>query len=446
MNSGSYLLDRILSRKANLAVIGLGHVGLPTALIFARAGFDVTGIDSDLRNVEALKKGKCDLREAGLQEILTACLRSGTFHVTNELNTARSDFAIVCVPTPVVNGVPDLENFRTAFGTVKAGAHQNTMVLVESTVPPSTTHKFATIELQSLNYRIDEEIFLAYCPERLTPGRALEELVNNTRIIGGVGPRSSEIAANLYKTICKNVVVTDSLTAEISKLAENTFRDLNIAYANLLALISEHFGADANEVIKLANTHPRVRIHTPGLGAGGPCLPKDPYILIYGFPEELAQLVKLGRNLNQYMVGHAISVVTRALACNGVDIRNARVAVLGVSYKPETEDVTNASAEPLIKGLVRRGASVVTYDPCTRETFGAERASSQEEALKEADCVIIVTAHATFKSIDPSKLRQLTTRGCVVFDGPRVLDPIRAESYGLTYRGTGYGRRGQMLV
>lgn len=441
MGVESVILDKIRRKNASLAILGLGHVGLPTALIFADAGFKVSGVDIDERKVESLRQGVSNIAEPGLEEILKTCLKSGTFSVnSNAFEAIRaSDIVSICVPTPIKNSIPDLTAFKAAFDAVKRGAHSNMVVLTESTLPPSTTITFAAPQLESVGYRIDHDIFLAYCPERIAPTQALNEFQDNTRIVGGTGPRSCKIAQELYKTVCKDVMVTDALTAEITKVAENTFRDLNIAYANLLALISERLGADVIEVIRLANTHPRVSILKPGLGVGGPCLPKDPYILIHGVPLELAQFVRDGRKLNDCMTKHAVNALTQTRICKGAGIRDAKVAVLGVAYKSNAEDVTNSPAEPLIEELLRNGASVSVYDPYTHVTFGAERAPSMEDAIRDADCIVIVTGHTYFKSIDSCLEKHLAKPDCVIFDGPRQLDPKTIKSLGLTYLGTGYG-------
>jgi len=441
MSVESSLIEKIRTRKANLAFLGLGHVGLPTALAFASAGFKVTGIDTNSKKVSDLSQGKSDMHEPGLEEKLATCLKSGTFRATCSSfdPISQSDFVSICVPTPVENVKPNMRNFQAAFDAVRMGAHKGMMMLIESTVPPSTTSGNVAPMLRSLGYEIDEDILLAYCPERLAPSRALEEFASNTRIIGGIGPKSRRVAAELYRTVCRSVEVTDTLAAELSKLAENTFRDLNIAYANLLALIAERLGSDVNEVIRLANTHPRVSIHKPGLGVGGPCLPKDPYILIQGTPEDLSEMVKLARRLNDEMTTHTINLLAQTLADRGLSFKGAKVAVLGVAYKPDTEDTTNSPAKRLIQELLRRGASVSAYDPFCVETFGAERASSIQEALKDRDCIVIVTAHTNSKLVD--LLAQYARPGCVIFDGPRVLDPEKVKRVGLTYLGTGYGNR-----
>lgn len=440
MSEYSTLLEKIGRKKGNLAVIGLGHIGLPTALIFARTGFSVAGIEVDPRKLEALNEGRCYIQEPELQELLTECLRDGTFNpASNPADSIRaSDFVIICVPSPAENGVPNLSSFVNALDLVKASAHNGLLVLLESTLPPGATSQFTASHLQSLGYSIDEDIFVAYCPERLSPGTALRDFVHNPRIVGGIGPNSSKLASQLFRAVCKNVVITDALTAELAKVAENTFRDLNIAYANLLALIAENLGGDVDEVIRLANTHPRVAIHKPGLGVGGPCLPKDPYLLIQGAPQCVGQLIKISRRLNDEMPRHAFDLVSQVLGERRITINNAKIAVLGVAYKPDTGDVTSSPAGRIIQRFLEAGAKVCAYDPYASEAFGAEKIDSIDEVLTGADCVIIATAHSSFKSLDPSLIGQLAKPHCVIFDGPRVLDRLKVEKLGLNYLATGY--------
>jgi len=434
------IIEKIRQRKARLAILGMGHVGLPTALIFASVGFHVSGIDVDNSKVETLRRGSAYIAEPGLEEILRTCLENGTFkpttHATEAIHT--SDIVTICVPTPVENSIPNLTQFEDALKTISQNAHENLVVLIESTLPPSTTFTFAVPRLESLGYKIDESIFLAYCPERITPTQALKEFGSNTRIIGGTGPKSCRIAEAFYKTVCDDVRVADALTAEITKVAENTFRDLNIAFANLIALISERFGADAAEVISLANTHPRVSIHRPGIGVGGPCLPKDPYILIHGTPADLTQLVTNGRKLNEFMPRHAVDTLMQTATARSV--KGRKVAILGVTYKADSEDATNSPAKFVIQELLDCGASVSVYDPHTSTTFGGKRALSLEEAVADADFIMVLTDHKEFKAIDSCLEKGTPKYGCVLFDGPRILNPARVKSSGMTYLGTGYGR------
>jgi len=242
---------------------------------------------------------------------------------------------------------------------------------------------------------------LAHAPERIAPGNSIRELLNLPRLVGGVGPKSTRVALELYRKVNPNVIPCDSLTAEISKLAENTFRDLNIAFANLLAMICEHIGADAKRVIELANTHPRVSILKPGPSVGGPCLTKDPYMLlrcgkrVFGI-----KLIKMAREINDYMPIHTVALIEHALKKIDIPISKAKIAILGVAYKGGVNDARSSPSEKIISELVSKGATVITYAPYTKETFGARRANSIKEAVKGVDAITIVTDHPEFTSLD----------------------------------------------
>lgn len=428
---------KIQRKTALLTIIGLGHIGLPTALSFAREGFHVTGVDIDERKITSLRQSQCPAEEPGMRKLLRESLENGTFKVTVDglESIWSSDFVSICVPTPV-DKVPNLRYFWAALRSVEKGLHNGMTVLIQSTVPPLTTSAVAS-RLARHGFTIDDDIFLAYCPERLAPTQALTEFANNTRIVGGIGPRSTEVAADLFKAICRDVRTTNAVTAELSKLAENTFRDLNIAYANLLALIAERSGADVREVIGLANTHPRVRIHQPGIGVGGPCLPKDPILLINDSPKEIGELIRLERKINDGMPKHVIKLVTQTLASNGKAISRAKVAILGVTYKADAEDLTNTPTKIIIEELWKKGASVTVYDPHSSEAFQGERASSIQEAVKDSDAVIITVPHKEFRRIDPTNLRKLTKEKCIIFDGPRILSPSEISCHGLIYLSIG---------
>jgi UDP-N-acetyl-D-mannosaminuronic acid dehydrogenase len=322
---------------------------------------------------------------------------------------------------------------------VRSYSHPGLVILIESTVPPLTTSRLVLPQLKELWLEIEQNVFVAYCPERLSPTHALEEFVQNPHVVGGIGPISTEVAAALMKTVCKEVLQTDALTAELAKVAENTFRDVNIAYANLLALITEHFGGDVSKVIELANTHPRVKILKPGAGVGGPCITKDPYLLTYNVPEELTELIRICRRLNDEMPNRLTNRVRRLLQEKAVSLSSAKVAVLGVAYKADTEDTSGTPARLIIEGLLRLGARVYVYDPFSSQTYGAVRALSLEESLRNADAVMVVTPHSSFKLIDLEVVRSLTKPHCIMFDGARIFDPSDAVRAGLVYSGTGYG-------
>jgi UDP-N-acetyl-D-mannosaminuronic acid dehydrogenase len=309
-------------------------------------------------------------------------------------------------------------------------------------VPPGTILKILkpTLETQS-GLEAESEFYFAYAPERIAPGKALKEFVENSRLIGGIGTDSTKITAELFKTVCKNVNETDVATAEVAKLAENTFRDVNIAYANQLAIICEQLGVDVMKVIGLANTHPRVNIHMPGPGVGGPCLPKDPYFLLDSLAETNLDLITMARLVNENMPKHLLKLVAEALRIVGKHIKDSRIAVLGVAYKGDVDDSRFSPSEPLVSELLRQGAVVVVYDPICNETFGGEKANSLDEAVKNVDCIVLMTDHLVFRKLDLHEIRASVNDNPVIVDGRRILADCEATNNGFFYYGVGLGKK-----
>jgi len=423
-------------------VVGLGYVGLPAAVVFASRGFSVVGVDVDVRKVEAVNSGRCYLREPGLDGLLRDAVSRGFLRATTNAVRAvkESDAVVIAVPTPVRGGVADLSYLKQALLAVRKGLHRGLLVVIESTIPPGTTVGFAKPLLEESGLRVEEDFYLAHVPERIAPGRAIHELLYEPRVVGGVGPRSTEKALELYGRVNSKLYPTDATTAEFVKLAENTYRDLNIAFANLLALMAEKLGIDVYEAIRLANTHPRVNIHMPGAGVGGPCLTKDPYMLASLYREFWGtQLIELARKINEYMPRHTVEIVERALGDVGLGVRDAKIAVLGAAYKGGVDDTRESPAKYIVRELLEKDARVVVYDPYTNESFGAERANSLEEAVRDADVVVIVTDHPEFRSLGLESIAKLVKHRIVV-DGRRVVEPHQAARYGFKYYGIGYGR------
>jgi UDP-N-acetyl-D-mannosaminuronic acid dehydrogenase len=410
--------------------------------VLAGRGLYVIGVDNDVTKVDAINDGRCYIREPGLGLMIRDAVSKGLLRATTDTVRAvkSSDAAIIAVPTPIKSGVIDFSYLKSALESVREGLHRGLLVVIESTVPPGTTVGFAKPLLEGSGLRVEEDFFLAHVPERIAPGRAVEELLSAPRVVGGVGPRSTEKAVELYSRVNPRLLPTDATTAEFVKLIENAYRDLNIAFANLLALIAERIGVDVYEAIRLANTHPRVNVHLPGAGVGGPCLTKDPYMLaslardFWG-----SELILLARRLNDYMPLHVVELVERALGEEGVQLRGARVAVLGAAYKGGVDDTRESPSRRVVQELLGRGASVVVFDPYTGEAFGAERASSLEDAVRGADAVVIVTDHPEFRNLDLERLGELVRRRVIV-DGRRVVEPHRAAERGFKYYGVGFGR------
>jgi len=425
-----------------ITVIGLGYVGLPTAVVFASKGYTVIGVDVDVRKVEAVNSGRCYLREPGLDVLLREAVSKAFLRATTDAVGAvrESDAVIIAVLIPVREGATDLSYLREALLAVREGLHRGLLVIIESTIPPGTTVNFVKPLLEESGLRVEEDFYLAHVPERIAPGKAIYELLHEPRVVGGVGPKSTEKALELYSRVNSKLYPTDATTAEFVKLVENTYRDLNIAFANLLALMAEKLGIDVYEAIRLANTHPRVNIHMPGAGVGGPCLTKDPYMLASLYREFWGtRLIELARKINEYMPKHTVEIVERALGDAGLSAKDAKIAVLGAAYKGGVDDTRESPAKYIVRELLEKGARVVVYDPYTSESFGAERAESLEDAVRDADVVVIVTDHPEFKALDLEGIAKLV-RHRVVVDGRRVIEPHQAIKYGFKYYGIGYGR------
>jgi UDP-N-acetyl-D-mannosaminuronic acid dehydrogenase len=426
----------------NIAVIGLGYVGLPTAVIFAQRGYRVIGVDIDAKKVEALNAGRSYVREPYLNEMLRDSVVRGLLSATTDAVAAvrQSDAVIIAVPTPVKNGVADLTYLREALDAVRKGIHRDLLIVIESTIPPGTTVGIAKPMLEETGMKVGQDIYLAHVPERIAPGKAVEELLNAPRVVGGADPRSTEKAIQLYSKVNPHLQPTDATTAEFVKLAENTYRDLNIAFANLLALMAERLGIDVYEAIRLANTHPRVNIHMPGAGVGGPCLTKDPYMLASTAPDFWGtELIRIARRINDYMPTHTANIVEKALADAGLSVRGAKIAVLGAAYKGGVDDTRESPAKHVVQKLLEKGVEVAVYDPYTPETFGARPAKTLEEAAQDADALVIVTDHPEFKKLDLVTLAALM-RHRIIIDGRRAVEPHAATAHGFTYYGVGYGK------
>jgi len=442
------LVEMIRTRQARIAVIGLGHIGLPSASLFADAGFQVTGADLKREIVETVSSGKSHIVELRLEELVGKVVRQGRLKVTTNTRQAakEADIVMLCIQTPITKGKkPSLTYLWKACEAVADGLLKGKLVVVQSTVPPGTTKNLVVKILEEgSGLKCGEDFWLAYCPERIAPGKAIQEFIENVRIVGGYDSESVEIAVELFKTVTKGeILTTDCTSAEVAKLAENTFRDVNIAFANELALICEQIGLDVMEVIKLANTHPRVNIHRPGCGVGGPCLPKDPYLLLQSVKEKgfKSKVIKPSRELNDYMSRRVVELVVEGLTKAGKDVSNSKVAVLGIAYKGEMNETRNSPVERMVQGLMSFGVDVMVYDPYCKESFGAERAKDVNEAVRESDCIVMATDHKLFRELDLGRIKVLMNENPVLVDGRRFVHPIEAEKQGFTYLGIGIAER-----
>jgi len=424
-----------------IAVFGLGHIGLPTAALFARAGFDVTGVDISTETVEKVNIGKSPVPEPGLDELVAEVVGKGKLRATIDGVSAaeESNVMVVVVPTPVnSDNTSDLSAVISATETISEGLKKGDLVIIESTVPPGACENVVLPILEKTGLRASRDFGLAYTPERALPNNTLHEMQNNARVIGGIDGKSADMAAQLYGKVTRGevIVVDDIITAEMVKLMENTYRDTNIALANELAVICESLGIDAIKAIEAANHHPRVNLHTPGPGVGGHCLSIDPYFIVemaekHGVP---ARLIRTAREVNESMPFHVLNIIRDALESAGRDLAGSRVGVLGVAYKGDVADARETPTRPLVAALISEGAEVIVNDPhvdpdMIRE-MGVEPVSL-EEAL-ESDCVVLMTDHSEYLEITP----EMIVGGIFICTRP-VLDPEKFREHGIVFRGVG---------
>lgn len=439
-------LKKIEERNVTICIVGLGQVGLPTALLFADAGFTVTGYDVNEKIVHALNSGRCHFNEPGLDSLLSQCIAKKRFHATTDYPRAlkESDVVIICVATPLgQNSRPNLDFLKNACAQLAKNPLKDKLIVIESSIPPGTTKNLVVPILKKNRHQVSRDFWVVYIPERLAPGQAIEEIARTARIIGTQEPIGAEMARALYKNVIRNeILVTDVNVAETSKLVENTYRDVNIAFANEVAQICEALKIDMMEVIRVANTHPRVHVHTPGVGVGGPCIPKDPHLLISpvgGMDLELS-VIPQARQVNESMPARFLELVERALGKKGKSLKGSTIVCLGVTYKGNVSDTRDSPAEAVIASLIHKGAVVYAYDPFAAGTFGAKRTRSLTEHWKSAEAILILTDHEEFKKIDWKKMKAALKPGALIADGRRIVSPALAKSLKLDYLAVGYGQ------
>src|SRR3990172_3825675 len=429
-----------------VAVVGLGYVGVPVAAAVAATGASVVGVDIDPKKVEAVNAGRNPLRgrEPGLPELLKAQVGAKRLRATTDATAIRSaDVVVVSVETPIDPATHDPVHRALKAALASIGPHlkRGALVSIESTLAPGTMERVVRPTLErSSKGKAGRDFHLVHCPERVTAGKLLYNLTNLHRVLGAGDPRAARKAIAFYKRFVKgDVHVTDWTTAEVAKTAENTYWDVQIAFANEIALLSEELGVDAYRVRELVNTCPFRTMLLPGAGVGGHCIPKDPWLLVSPVLHAKPELIPAARSVNDYMPRRLARLVEEALAASGRRVKGARVAGLGFAYRENTEDVRNTPAKPFIRELRRRGAEVVIHDPYARSERGYRIVRDLTAAAKGADALALVTAHDAYRKLDVRSLRRRMRRrvlvdGRNVFAGP---DVVRA---GFVYRGIGKGQ------
>jgi len=398
-----------------LCVLGLGYIGLPTASTFATNGLQVVGVDVNPQVLETLRNGGIHIHEPGLRTVVEAALKSGKLTVSE--NPEEADAFIIAVPTPFYedkfgdyNGqkykLADMRAVTSATGAILPYLRKGNLVVLESTSPPRTTVDLVVPILERSGLKAGVDFYLAYSPERVLPGQILRELIENARVIGGVTPASAQAGRDLYAVFVKGEIVqTDATTAEMVKLMENTYRDVNIAIANEFSRLAERFGVDVWEAIKIASLHPRVKILNPGPGVGGHCISVDPWFLVEAAPD-ITPLIYSSRKVNDAQPHYVVELTRRALG----SLNGKKIAALGLAFKPDVDDLRESPATEVIHLLQKEGAAVKAFEPFKPDADlpGITAVPTLEAALKEADAVLLLVNHTELRALTPEKLAALT--------------------------------------
>lgn len=409
-----------------LCVIGLGYIGLPTAVMFAANGLKVHGVDINQQVIDTLNKQELHIKEPGLKELFIQAINDGNLSFSTEPEPA--DAFIIAVPTPITEGKSaNLEYVRHATTMILPYIRKGNLVVLESTVPPKTVQEVLVPILQQTSYNIGEELFVSHSPERIIPGNLLTELVWNDRIVGGINEKSSELTVNLYKRFVKGTIhVTDATNAEMVKLIENTYRDVNIAFANELARIAEKIGFNVWEAIRLANSHPRVNVLRPGPGVGGHCIAVDPWFIVEQAPLQ-AKLIKTARQINDLTPHYILEMIETIVQ----DLKQPVITLLGLAFKENTDDVRESPSLEIMHALHEKGYQLKLYDPLVEQHIQGKM-DTLEEAVRDSDCLVILTGHQEFINFDFQMLKELV-RTKNVFDTRNIFDKNELEANGFHY-------------
>ena len=407
-----------------VCIIGQGYIGLPTAALFARNHCEVVGVDISEEMIENLNKGIIHIEEPGIAGIIKKAVELKVY--TASLTPQKADAFIITVPTPYIaeNYSCDLSYVITACNSILPYLEKGNTVIIESTIAPMSTDETIKPIFENAGFTIGEDLYLAHCPERVLPGKIIEELIHNDRIIGGITPECAKKASEVYGQFVEgDLILTEAKTAELSKCMENTFRDVNIALANELAKICAEIGVNALDVIEMANKHPRVNLHSPGPGVGGHCLAIDPYFIYAKAPEQ-AKIIKLARDTNNSMPRFVCENVKKI-------IKEGKIAVLGVSYKGNTGDDRESPAYEIIAEL-SNNYKIAIHDPHIDNPNFVDL----NEATKDADLILILCDHNEFKELDYDLISKNMSNP-IIFDTKNIIKEVPNEiklfNYGNLY-------------
>jgi UDP-N-acetyl-D-mannosaminuronic acid dehydrogenase len=419
-----------------ICVLGMGYIGLPTASTFATNGIKVHGVDVNPQIVKGLQNSHVHIHEPGLRTLVKAAINSGNLTISQEPQPA--DAFIISVPTPFQDDkTADMSYVTAATKSIIPHLRHGNLVILESTSPPRTTVDLVAPILEKSGLKAGQDFHLAYSPERVLPGQILRELIENARVIGGINTISAKVGRDLYASFVRGeIILTDTTTAEMVKLMENTYRDINIAVANEFSRLAERFHIDAWEAISIANRHPRVNILNPGPGVGGHCISVDPWFLVEAAPD-ITPLIRTSRQINDAQPQVVVEHLKQAV---GGSLDGKRVAALGLAYKADVDDLRSSPAVEIAQLIGQNNALVKCYEPykVDAEIAGLTLTKNLEDAIEDADVIILLAAHEPFRKLQPEHLLQATPAR-LVFDAVHAWDATKWTTAGFNYHALGVG-------
>ncbi len=401
-----------------ITVIGLGYIGLPTAAVIAKKGLNVMGYDVNKRVIDSLNKGEIIIEEPGLEELVKEVVKDGRLRGIS--NFEKSDVFIIAVPTPIKEDkTADITYVKMAVEAIVPFLEKGNIVVLESTSPPGTTEDIIGPILEKTGLVVGEDLYLAHSPERVLPGKIIQELVENDRIIGGINEKSTQLVKEVYEIFVEGkIYTTDSKTAEMTKLMENTYRDVNIALANELAILSENMGVNAWDVINFANKHPRVNLHQPGPGVGGHCIAVDPWFVIENQPQ--AKLIRQAREINDNTPSRVMKKIESLM-----ETKNGKLTILGLTYKPDVDDTRESPIIKLIDMLlIESQYELALHDPHAKKDIFKYKdllVEDIEDAVKNSELIVLGVNHLDYKNLDFKKIGKLM-KNKLVYDTRNFLN------------------------
>tara|TARA_X000001036_G_scaffold22621_1_gene18976 strand:- start:2386 stop:3681 length:1296 start_codon:yes stop_codon:yes gene_type:complete len=429
-------------------VIGIGRIGLPTALSFAKSGLETVGVDINKSLVDDINSGIFPLKdEPGYEEIFHEVIKSKKFFATTKIEdvVSESDLILLSLPTPMdENNVPDYSALRSVGTQLSELLSTNSLVIVESTIEPGFIEdEMVSVISKSEKLKINETFFIGVCPENANPGEILHDFTTLPRLVGGINENITQIIKTVYNFVfpVELIEMPNCKTANAVKLTTNVFRDINIAFVSELSLMFEKLGIDTMKVLEAATKKYNFQVHYPGAGVGGPCLPINSYQLLNAGRRSgvSLNLIEQGRKINEKMPEHVVKLTLDAFKDANKTIQNSDILILGISYKPDVKDIQLTPAEDVIKKLQTLGVKIHLHDPyfSGNEIFGIKVENNLDEIIEKVDASIIITAHKEFKEIDLSFFKKMKTS--ILIDTRGIIEPVLASQANLIFRGLGRG-------